>query len=126
MRAAVVVGVALAVSAAAAPAQKMPVATVLAKADALKAKGPLALFSGDLKLLKREMEQTGLALKAERNAAAKAGKKPAFCPPTKPAPISSDEILAYFRGLSPVQQRQMTSTDAMRSMLAKRYPCGQS
>lgn len=106
-----------------ADAQNMPLSTVLAKADALKAKGPLALMSSDLGLLKREMQATAAALKAEREAAVKAGRKPAFCPPSKPVPISSNDMLAHFRTFPPAQRARMTSTDGMRTLLAKRYPC---
>src|SRR5437870_12154951 len=51
-------------------ASAMPVSTFLAKADALRAKGPLALLSGDLKLLTNEIQ-----------AAERAGKPKAYCTP---------------------------------------------
>ena len=51
----VVVAVVFGAAAASAGAQQMPVSTFLSKADALESKGPMALFSGDLKLLKNEV-----------------------------------------------------------------------
>ena len=39
----------------------MSVATFLAKADALKAKGPMALFSPDIKVLQQEGQAAGMA-----------------------------------------------------------------
>lgn len=123
MKIALTVGIVAGLSASAAVAQKMPLSTVLAKADALKAKGPLALISSDLGLLKKEMQQTAAALKAERQSDLKAGRKPAFCPPNKPIPISSNEMLAHFRSFPPAQQARMTSLDGMRSLLAKKHPC---
>jgi hypothetical protein len=62
-------------------------------------------------------------LKAERRADLKAGRTPAFCPPAKPGSISSDEMLAHFRSFPVAQRARMTSTDGMRSLLAKKYPC---
>ena len=54
-------GVALLTGTAAAAAGDMSVATFLAKADALKAKGPLALLSSDIKLLQGEGQAAGAA-----------------------------------------------------------------
>ena len=42
----------------------MSVATFLAKVDALKAKGPMALFSSDIGLLKNEAYAAGRAYRA--------------------------------------------------------------
>ena len=46
----------------------MDVATFLAKADGLKAKGMAALFSSDLKLVKAEMASATKQLQAEKAA----------------------------------------------------------
>ena len=59
----------------------MDVATFLAKADGLRAKGPLALFSSDLTLLKSEGMAAGKNLREERLAQIAAGKRPAYCAP---------------------------------------------
>ena len=61
--------------------QAMTVAVFLEKADALKSRGALALFSSDLRLLKSEVTTAGAALRAERLAAERAGRRPAYCPP---------------------------------------------
>ena len=66
---------------AAAEAQSMPVSQFLAKADALKKKGPLALFSGDIKLLKAEVQNSARAYGADVRAARKAGRLTHSCPP---------------------------------------------
>ena len=58
----------------------MTVAVFLEKADALKSRGALALFSSDLGLLKGEMQTAGAALRAERLAAERAGRRPALLP----------------------------------------------
>lgn len=118
----VVAGAAL-LGAAPAAAQSMPLPTFLAKAAALEKKGAMALFSGDMKVLKAEMQGSAAALRAERLAAAKAGKAPVYCPPEKGAPMNSDEILAYFRSIPEAQRARMTTRDGFRGMMARKYPC---
>jgi hypothetical protein len=108
----------------AANAQNMPLNQFLDRATALEKKGPLALMSSDLGRLKKEMQASGKALGAERRAAMKAGKPPAFCPPQKQAGFSPSEILGHFRAIPAAQRAQMTTRDGFRSLLAKRYPCG--
>ena len=105
----------------AAQAQSMPLSTFLAKADALQKKGPMALFSNDFTLLKKEVTQSGKALRAEENAALKAGQKPATCMPDKVS-VGSSELLAHFRSIPPAQ-RGMSVKSAFASLVAKKYPC---
>ena len=101
--------------------QAMPVSTFLTKSEALMKKGPMAVFSGDLGLLKKEMQRSGGQLKAERLAAVKAGQKPAFCPPAK-ASMSPNELLNHLRAV-PAAQRNMPFKAAYRSFLVKKFPC---
>jgi hypothetical protein len=65
----------------AAHAQTMTVADFLAKAEALKKKGAMALFSSDIGKLKGEIQGSGKQLRDEQLAARKAGRQPTFCPP---------------------------------------------
>lgn len=116
--------IALALIAAAIPmtaATAMPVSTVIAKADALKKKGAMAMFSSDLGLLKKELSTAGKQLGAERRAAITAGRKPAYCPPTKGS-FDSDELLAYLHTIPPAQ-RGMSLKTAYKGFLAKKFPC---
>lgn len=106
----------------AAHAQAMPVSEFLAKADALQKKGAMALFSSDLGLLKKQIQSSGKALRAEQVAAEKAGRKPATCLPAKPAAISSDEVLTHFRAIPPAQ-RGMSVKAAFASLMRKKFPC---
>jgi len=93
-------------------ASAMPVSTFLAKADALRAKGPLALLSGDLKLLTNEIQ-----------AAERAGKPKAYCTPGAGVKLTDKDILAAMQAV-PVPHRASTSTkDALRGYLARRFPC---
>ncbi|HEY0627325.1 MAG TPA: hypothetical protein VGD10_11405 [Allosphingosinicella sp.] len=103
-------------------AQSMPISQFLAKADALKAKGAMAMFSSDLGLLKKEAGNSGKALRAEQQAAVKAGRKPPYCMPAKAA-INSNELLAHLRSIPPAQQRRMSVKDGFASLVRKKYPC---
>lgn len=100
----------------------MTVSVFLQKADALKRRGPLALLSSDMGLLKNEVRTAGAALKTEREAATRAGRQPAFCPPG-PVSLNANEVLTAFRAIPAAQQPRMEVRDALRRYLARRYPC---
>ncbi len=103
-------------------AQAMDVATFLTKAEAVEKKGMLAVFSSDYKVLKAEIENASKALRAERHAAQKAGRKPAYCPTGKSG-VTVRDILAAMRAV-PVAQRPRTQVkDALRTDFARRWPC---
>lgn len=73
----------------------MSVATFLTKADALKAKGPMALFSSDMKLLRSEGQAAGQAYR-QRLTAERATGHPSSCPP-KGVKVNSDDLLGFLR-----------------------------
>lgn len=100
----------------------MDVATFLQKADALKAKGPLALFSSDLRLLKSEMETAGKQLRSEKQARDKAGLPPRSCPPKDAKPMTADQFLAEMHKLSPADQR-LPLKDGLLRVAQRRFPC---
>jgi hypothetical protein len=102
-------------------AQTMPVSTFLAKADALKKKGAMALLSSDIGLLKKEIQNSGKALRAEQVAAKKAGRKPPYCMPEK-AKFNSTELLQHFEAIPPAQRGQTVQT-GFASLVRKKYPC---
>lgn len=106
----------------AAPAGAMDVATFLGKVDALQAKGPLALFSGDIGVLKAEGVNAGKSLKAERAARAAARQSPEYCPPTSSS-MSSDEFLGAMRAIPAAQRPQVSVRAAMKAMMIRKYPC---
>ncbi|HLL58947.1 MAG TPA: hypothetical protein VK391_03545 [Allosphingosinicella sp.] len=101
----------------------MPVSTFLAKANALKSKGALAVFSGDLKLLKAEVNNSAKAYGNDVKAARKAGKLTHSCPPagTKLS-MNSDELLGYFNSIPPAQ-RNMSVKTAFYGLMKKKFPC---
>ena len=103
-------------------AQAMDVATFLTKAEALQKKGVMALMSSDYKLLKREIETHAVTLRAEREAAVRARRKAAFCPPGKVS-LNSGEIVSAFRTVPAAQRPRVEVKDALRALLARKYPC---
>jgi hypothetical protein len=107
----------------AASASAMPVSTFLTKVDALKSKGPFALFSGDLKLLSTQMKTDLAAIRSERLAAQAAGRPTAFCPPAGGAKLTDKDVVDAMQAVPLAQRAQTETKDAMRAYLARRFPC---
>jgi hypothetical protein len=103
-------------------AAAMPVQTFLTKADALQSKGPLAIFSGDLKLLMNTIKVDANALKTERLSAKTAGQTPAYCP-TSDVNLTNKDIVEAMRAVPPADRTRTDTRDALRSYMAKRFPC---
>ena len=104
-------------------AQAMAVSEFLAKADALKAQGVLALASPDVGLLRQEIMKASDAYRAGLAAQVAAGKKPSSCPPPKgTAKVTSDDIIKEFKSLPPARQKASVK-DAFAAFMTKRYPC---
>jgi hypothetical protein len=115
-----VLGAALA-SPALAAGGDMNVATFLAKADALKAKGIMALGSSDIALLKSEGQAAGQAYRT-RLIAERAAGKPSSCPP-KGSKVGSDKILAHLRTYPAPVRSSISMKTAMADFFIKTYPC---
>jgi hypothetical protein len=92
-----------------------------AKAMALKAKGAMALFSGDVKPMKAQMLDAGARVRAENLAAKKRGS-PLYCPPAK-AKGGVDFVLDGLGKIPESRRRQLTLTEAWREVLIARFPC---
>ena len=117
----VVAALALTAAPAFAAGGDMSVAMFLSRVDALKAKGPMALLSPDLKVLKSDGEAAGAAYRARLVAERSAGK-PSSCPP-KGATVSQDQVLSHLRTY-PAGTRERTSMKtAMADLFIKTYPC---
>lgn len=99
----------------------MPVATFLAKADALKAKGIMALGSSDIGLLKAEGQAAGMAYKARLDRERAAGK-PSSCPPKGTRPTSG-QVMAHLRTYPAEARARTTMRTAMADYFIKTYPC---
>ncbi len=101
----------------------MPVETFVQKAEALQRRGILALASSDYRLLRAEVQTATAALRAERQAAQRAGRQPAYCPPREGGSLTPGDILGHFRAIPAPQRARMEVRDGLRSLLARRYPC---
>lgn len=105
------------------PAEAMSVAEFLAKVNALKAKGAMAMFSSDIGLLKQEMEGASAAYRADLATAVAAGKQPSSCPPPKgQVKMGSSELIAAFEKIPPAQ-RGISVKQAFAAMMQQRFPC---
>lgn len=115
-----IAGLALAAS----PAQAMSVAEFLQKAEALKAKGLLAMGSRDAKLLGAEMRMIGAAYRADLDAAKKSGRAPHSCPPPKgKAKLDARQMIAELRAMPAARQRATSAKAAFYAMMKTRFPC---
>lgn len=120
MRKTLLIATAAALVATATPVAAADVATFLAQADRLMRMGPLAYR--EMRALTGQIERSNATLRAERQAAERQGRRPAFCPnPARPA--SPREIFRALQAV-PASQRANTSvTDALRAFYARRDPC---
>lgn len=105
---------------AAAPASAMSVTDFLAKADALKAIGMMAVFSPDYSVLKAEV-RTGV--KAWKAQVAPAGKSPNACPPADMPQLTPSEVLTLMKAVPPTERPTTETADAMIAGLNRRFPC---
>ncbi len=103
-------------------AGEMSVATFLAKADALKAKGFGALGSPDIKLLRTEAEAAGATYRSRMEADKKAGRPPHSCPPDK-TKMTSDQFMTHLRSYPATARPKTSVTTAVFDLMKKRYPC---
>lgn len=99
----------------------MSVATFLAKADALRAKGAMALFSSDMSVLKSEGTAAGMAYR-DRLKAEKAQGKPSSCPP-QGTKVNSNDLIAHLRAYDPAVRPTKSMKAAMADFFIKKYPC---
>ncbi len=99
----------------------MTVGTFLARANALRDQGPMALMSPDFPALKAEAKAATTHLKAERAARAAAGKPPIACVPEG----ESVGIMDMLDGLSdlPASYQKRPLKDGYARVLANLYPC---
>lgn len=118
-----VTAVALLVPAAAA-AQSMNAEMFMQRANKLKAKGPLAIFSkGEITVLMNEGKESGEASRRQRLAAIAAGKKPRYCPPDGPQKLGSDEFMTRLAAIPKAERQRINMTEAMTRILIAKFPC---
>lgn len=100
----------------------MKISAFLAKADALKAKGIMALGSSDIALLKSEGKAAGGAYRARIKSDKAQNLPPHSCPPAKAA-VGSDDLLSHFRSYPAVQRQQVSVRTGFADLMKKQYPC---
>jgi len=108
-----------------ATAQAMTVEEFLVKARALKAKGPLAIFSSDLGPVRAEIKSVATSYRADLRADRAAGRAPHSCPPpegSEAAKIKPADFLAELEKIPP-QQRSMSMKTAFYLIMKRRWPC---
>jgi hypothetical protein len=119
----VAIGLALGGLSVAAPANaEMSVATFLAKADGLKAKGMLALTSPDMGKIQAEMKTVTTGYRAQLQAERAAGRKPHSCPGPK-SKMDSEELMGHFRAIPAAQRAKTSVKTGFYSLMKKKYPC---
>ena len=99
----------------------MSVAAFLAKADGLRAKGPLALFSPDIRALKAEGQAAGEAYRARLTREQAAGT-PSSCIP-RGTKVGSDQVLTHLRAYPAAARAGTTMRTAMADYFIRTYPC---
>ena len=106
-----------------AAAQSMNAEIFLKRAQALKAKGPLALVSRDLRPIINEAKAAGLKARATRLAALKEGRTPRYCPPKGSKRLGNDEFLAGMAAIPAAERMRIDLTEAMTRILVRKVPC---
>ena len=99
------------------PAQAMTVAEFMARAEALKAKGMMAMFSADLKPVMAEMKAVGPAWRAQLPTA-----QPPVCPP-KGVRMDEAEMRRVLEAVPPAERPRLQVKDAFIRELNARYRC---
>ncbi|MGI8931065.1 MAG: hypothetical protein ACR2FK_01600 [Sphingomicrobium sp.] len=107
---------------AAASAQSMNAEVFFKRAQALKAKGVLAMMSRDLNPVVNEAKAAGLKARTTRLTALAAGRRPRYCPPVGSRRLGNEE---FFNGIChPAAERmRIDMTEAMTRILIRRFPC---
>lgn len=116
-----VLGVALAMGVASPAAARMTLAEFLPRANALQAKGAMALFSRDLKPVMNEMKAVSAEMKAESEQRRAAGLPKRACPP-EGTKLDSKQLLVMLNTIPPAE-RGISVKDGLIRAMARRYPC---
>ncbi|WP_260482636.1 hypothetical protein [Sphingomicrobium flavum] len=104
-------------------AQDMNAQELYERATKLKKKGPLALLSSDVGVLKKEIQGAAAASKAQYEADKKAGRQTRYCPPKGGQSMTSDELMAELAAIPEAERRRINSQEFMTRVIAKKSPC---
>lgn len=107
-----------------AAAGDMRVSTFLTKAEALQKKGPLALMSSDLGLLRGEVQGAAASYRRDLAVARTSGDKSIGCPVKGTKLEYGPKELMRDLKVVPVAERSRTSVkQAFYQAMKRRYPC---
>jgi hypothetical protein len=95
----------------------------LDRVNRLKAKGPLALFDGDMTRLKSEAMAAGKSIGDERRAAEAAGKPILYCSPQPRAELGQSEFISGLEAIPASERSRISLREAMLRIIQKKYPC---
>jgi hypothetical protein len=95
----------------------------LERADRLLHKGPFALFDSDYKRLQAEGTAAGNSIRADREAAERAGRPIAYCSPKPRAELGNMEFVSGLRAIPQAERERISLKQAMLIVLQKKYPC---
>lgn len=105
-------------------AQSMNADLFFQRANKLKAKGAMAIFSGgEIKALMREGQAAGQAAAEARKAAKAAGRPPRYCPPEGPQKMGSDEYMARLGAIPAAERKRIDMTEATIRIMMMKFPC---
>ncbi len=99
----------------------MSVAVFMAKAEALRARGAMALFSSEINVLKAEVTGAAQAFRRQIKAETASGK-PSACPPERRS-LTSDDLLAHMQGYPAAARPRIPVFEAVADLYRKRFPC---
>ena len=107
----------------AASAQTMNAESFHKRAQALKKKGAMAIFSrGEIKALMAEVQAAAKRAREQRLATLRAGGKPRSCPP-EGSRMGSDEFMERLGAIPAADRARIDMTEATIRILATKYPC---
>lgn len=107
-------------------AQNMNAEIFYEKAVTLQKKGPMALFSSDVKLLMKEGRAAGERARAHRLAAQREGRPARYCPPPGRQSLGSTEFVKRLGAIPQADRLRIDMTEAMTRILVVKFPCPKS
>lgn len=102
-------------------AQTMPLNDFIATADRIP-RNPTALLRSDFRRLRTEFQAALSAVAKAQGEAREAGRAPATCIPRE-LRIDPEDFLRRLKAIPEARRRSMTTTDGVREVMARQYPC---
>ena len=122
MRAMLIAGLALALSAGAVLAQSsMTLDAFVTQANRIPL-NPTSAFRSDARRLMRETNAGFAVVRTEIRTDRAAGRTPAACPPEK-IQLNPRELLTFLNAIPQPRRARMSVPDGLRAWMADRYPC---